>query len=56
MRQRRRAERGNFAQARDLSQQPVSRRDIEKKQHQLLLIGAAAVVLIVIGLLLVKIA
>jgi len=51
MRQRRRAERGSFAQARDLSQQPVSRRDIEKKQRQLLLIGAVAIALIVIGLL-----
>ena len=51
MRQRRRVERGNFSQTRDLSQPPVSRRDIENKQRQLLLIGAAAAVVIILGLL-----
>ena len=51
MRQRRRAERGNFNQLRDRSQPVVSKREIENKQRQLLIVGAAAVVAIVLGLL-----
>ena len=51
MRQRRRAERGIFSETRDLSQRPVSKRDLENKQRQLLLIGAAAAVVIILGLL-----
>ncbi|MDA0797111.1 MAG: peptidylprolyl isomerase [Chloroflexi bacterium] len=51
MRQRRRAERGDYSQLRDRSQPVVNRRDVEKKQRQLLLGGAGFVVAIVVGLL-----
>ena len=51
MRQRRRAERGNFSQLRDRSQPVVNRREVENKQRQLLLVGAAFVAAIVVGLI-----
>jgi hypothetical protein len=51
MRQRRRAERGNFSQLRDRSQPVVNRREVENKQRQLLLVGAGFVVAAVIALL-----
>lgn len=51
MRQRRRAERGTYSQLRDRSQPVVNRREIENKQRQLLLVGAAFIVAIVVTLL-----
>lgn len=51
MRQRRRAERGDYSQLRDRSQPVVNRREVEKKQRQLLLVGAGFVVAIVVALL-----
>jgi hypothetical protein len=51
MRQRRRAERGNFSQLRDRSQPVVIRRDVEAKQRQLLLVGAGFVAAVVVALL-----
>jgi hypothetical protein len=51
MRQRRRAERGKTSQLRDLSQPVMNRQEVEKKQRQLLLIGAGFLAAIVIGLL-----
>jgi parvulin-like peptidyl-prolyl isomerase len=51
MRQRRRAERGDFSQLRDRSQPIVNRRDAENKQRQLLLVGAGFVIAIIVALL-----
>jgi hypothetical protein len=51
MRQRRLAERGKASQFRDLSQPPVNRHEVEKKQRQLLFVGAGLVAAIVIALL-----
>lgn len=51
MRQRRRAERGQFSQLRSRTEPAVSRRAVETKQRQLLLIGAGFVLLVIVGLL-----
>jgi hypothetical protein len=51
MRQRRRAERGKTSLLRDLSQPVVNRHEVEKKQRQLLLVGAGFVAAIVVLLL-----
>jgi hypothetical protein len=51
MRQRRRAERGDVSQLRDRSRPVVNRRDVEKKQRQLLLVGVGFVVAIIVALL-----
>jgi hypothetical protein len=50
MRQRRRVERGRFAATRDRSQPVVSRRDVENRQRQFLLIGAGIALTIVVVL------
>ena len=52
MRQRRRAERGQFAASRDRSQPIVNRRDTENRQRKLLLLGvglAMAIVVLLVG-------
>jgi hypothetical protein len=51
MRQRRRAERGHFAQARDRLQPAPRRQDVERRQRRLLLLGVGFVVLAILGLL-----
>lgn len=51
MRQRRRAERGHFSESRARTQPGPSRREVEAKQRQLLLIGAGFVLLIIVALL-----
>ena len=51
MRQRRRAERRDFSQLRDRSQPVASRREIEGKQRQRLLIGAAVFAFAILALL-----